>query len=411
MTLDVEPHSLSAFIGGPTEQTRIGFTVTPDKDTSWGAYIDGSLAVGYASHAAGTRYSTYYSLAVTGAKEMRFHTFAYGTSPPSLEPTDRQPELTFAILGVGYSPSYPTLKDEETKEDVYCFAFFIKRDMPHIFNHVVGADGRPYFTNTVGLPDKPEEWWLVLERRLDDKTMYYEVIDPTTIPMDYPTIFIKKKAEEVIRIRFRIAWDGFRGILERITLYMDPLYLAFRAISAVAPEYAVWLFNLFFRSDLSFFLVGEMVAVRYVMPDVYDIDFRITPNMIKGWRVALSLLAKWLSRFFPALMLTAAAYFVLDKIVSIVAPYVKIASDLRDMADTIMKQTKEIQAKILEDPTLTAEQKTRAMESSKTFSTNVTRWMKQTATELTPPIPWGWILGIGAAAAIAFFVIFMLRRG
>ena len=387
MTLDVELHS-SAVIIGVNGQNAGGMTVTVDKDGGYAIYVDGSLVTYANEMSAGWRYNQRWDLWVgttPASKRMKLYTLTYDATPPSTEPTDRHPELEYLVMAVASSGKTVYFRDKDTGAAAEVYCTFIKKDMPHIYNVVSDVYGRPKLTTQATVPDG--DWIMVVERRISDTQMYYEVFDTATIPSGSSTALLSKKSEDIIKINATVRWDGLAGLFQMLLLYIDPLYWAWRAASSVAPQYTVWLFNLLFTIDMPAFMRADLVAVRQITETTFEFEVRVTPNSLKGWVVTLAKqLAKWSARLLFAGILTAGAYLIINSVASIYRTPAEVVKNIDDMNKTLLSQTSSLINQILANPDLTTEQKIRAIEAVTTFSTNVTRANTQLASEIEKPI-------------------------
>ena len=383
MTLDVEIHSTAVIIGVDGQKAG-GMTVTTDKDGGFAIYVDGNLVVYANEMLAGWRDNFRWDLWVGSTpalKRIKLYPITYGATPPATEPTDRHPELEYVVEAVASSGKTVHFRDKDTGAAAEVFCTFIKKNMPHIYNVVGDVYGRPKLTTSAVVPSG--DWLMVIERRLSDTQMYYAVIDTATIPEGTSTILLTKKSEDLIKINAKVVWEGIGGLFDRLLLYIDPLYWAWRSISVVAPQYVVWLFNLLFTIDMPAFMRADLVAVRQITEDTFEFEIRVTPDSLKGWVTTLARqLAKWGARLIFTGLLTAGAYLVINSVASIYRAPAEVVKNIDDMNTTILTNTKQIIDQIIANPDLTPEQKIRAIEAVTTFSTNVTRNTTQLAQEV-----------------------------
>jgi hypothetical protein len=387
MTLDVEMHSTAVVIGVDGQKAG-GMTVTVDKDGGYAIYVDGNLVTYANEMRAGWRYNHRWDLwvgATPATKRVRLYTLTWDATPPSTEPAGTHPELEYLVMAVNSSGKTVYFRDKDTGAAVEVFCTFVKKDAPHIYNVVGDVYGRPKLTSQAVVPEG--DWIMVLERRLSDTEMYYEVFDTSTIPSGSSTVLLSKKSEDLIKINATVKWDGLAGLFQMLLLYTDPLYWAWRAVSSVAPQHAVWLFNLLFTIDMPAFMRADLVAVRQITEDTFEFEVRVTPNSLKGWVTTLAKqLAKWAARLLFAGILTAGAYLIINSVASIYRTPAEVVKNINDMNKTLLSQTSSLINQILANPDLTTEQKIRAIEAVTTFSTNVTRANTQLASEIQKPL-------------------------
>jgi hypothetical protein len=417
MTLDVTMHSTVAVAGSPA-QSRWGFTVTSDKDTAVGAYLVGEagpvgLVFGLSNLTAGTRHHGYISHPAAGNYRLRWHTFAFGTSPPGTEPTDRHPEHEFFLQVVAATTRNFELKDMETGMSTDSFITFIRKDSPHLYNTVTKPDGQPSLYGFGVVPSPPDAWVLNIAKRIDDKTMYYELIDPTTIPEDtISTILLPKRSEALVKAIVTVDFSGLTGVLRGLLLLSDPLWWALVITGAISPQHAAWILNTFFGVVFPSHLKGQVFAFKTVDPlaNKYEIDVRVTPDSLKFWTQLAKQVAKGLARFIPGLIILVGVYFVIHELRLFSAPSATIIDSIGSTITRLQSEQAGVIKVILENPDLTPEQKIQAIEAVNTSTREMIASLEKTLKDFTPPFPWGPVILVGVGIIGAVILVSLLTR-